>query len=87
MGADGLFDKFDVARTDGRSARGEKHERCDYFVLDMSHDPYAAAAVRAYANACAETHPQLAEALDDRLATNWSPKLVEIEASAGCLSR
>jgi hypothetical protein len=45
----GLYDKFCVQRTDGSDAPGGKHERCDYFVLDLTHDPHAVAAVRAYA--------------------------------------
>lgn len=37
----GLYNKFVVLRTDGRSDPGEKHYRCDYFVLDITHDPHA----------------------------------------------
>lgn len=55
----GLFHKFNVRRTDGQSDFGCKHFACEYFVLDMTHDPHAAAALRAYAASCATTHPQL----------------------------
>lgn len=56
----GLYGKFRVERADGRSAPGERHDGCDYFVLDMTHDPYALRAIRAYADGCAVTHPRLA---------------------------
>lgn len=44
----GLYNKFKVERTDGKSAPGEKHHDCDYFVLDMDHDDHARAAIEAY---------------------------------------
>lgn len=37
----GLYEKFRVWRTDGSSDVGGKHEHCRYFVLDLTHDPYA----------------------------------------------
>jgi hypothetical protein len=37
----GLYDKFNVSRTDGKSAPGEKHAGCRHFVLDLTHDPHA----------------------------------------------
>jgi hypothetical protein len=55
----GLYEKFRVERTDGRSAPGEKHEGCDYFVLDLRHDPFAYTAAQAYADACSWEYPQL----------------------------
>lgn len=57
--AQGLFRKFDVTRVDGSSAPGGKHHGCEYFVLDVDHDPHAKAALQAYAVACAQSHPQL----------------------------
>lgn len=45
----GLFQKFVVERTDGRSKPGEKHDGCQYFVLDVTHDPHAIPALLAYA--------------------------------------
>lgn len=56
----GLFRKFDVRRTDGSDAPGGKHHGCRYYVLDLTHDQHAPAAMRAYAAACAVTHPLLA---------------------------
>lgn len=55
----GVFQKFDVRRTDGSSAPGGKHHDCRYFVLDVDHDALAKPALRAYATACAVTHPDL----------------------------
>lgn len=62
----GLFQKFEVRRTDGSSEPGGKHEGCEYFVLDTDHDPFAPAALRAYADACEATHPLLARDLRER---------------------
>ena len=57
--ARGLYQKFHVERTDGKSYRGEKHYGCEYFVLDLDCDPHAIAAIRAYAESCREEYPQL----------------------------
>lgn len=50
--ARGLYGKFKVKRTDGKSRVGMKHDGCQYFVLDIDHDKYAAAAIEAYADSC-----------------------------------
>jgi hypothetical protein len=63
----GLYGKFRVERTDGRSASGEKHAKCDYFVLDLSHDPFAYKALAAYARACATEYPALADDLIQKM--------------------
>lgn len=55
----GLYQKFNVSRTDGSSAAGEKHDGCEYFVLDVTHDPFAKAALLAYAEACKGEYPLL----------------------------
>lgn len=55
----GLYGKFNVTRTDGRSAPGEKHENCSYFCLDLTHDVYAVSALKAYADACVDEYPKL----------------------------
>jgi hypothetical protein len=59
-----LDDRYRVVRTDGRSAPGEKHADCSYFVLDLTHDRYTVPAVRAYADAVRLEHPGLAADLD-----------------------
>ena len=59
----GLFKKFEVKRLDGSDDPGGKHHGCEYFVLDLDHDPYARAVLLAYANACWTTYPKLAHDL------------------------
>lgn len=56
----GLYKKFRVERVDGTDAPGGKHDGCRYFVLDLTHDPYAMPAIRAYARAAAKYYPALA---------------------------
>lgn len=66
MSDDGpLFNKYVVKRSDGTDKPGGKHEDCQYFVLDLSHDPFAKNAVRVYAVSCRPTHPILGTALLD----------------------
>lgn len=68
MSKDGpLAGKYVVARKDGSDGPGGKHDGCDYFVLDLTHDPYAVDAALAYAQACRHTHPQLAVSLREKL--------------------
>jgi len=64
----GLYRKFEVTRTDGRSEVGEKHHNCAYFVIDMDHDRFAAPALLAYANACEAEFPLLAQDLREAIA-------------------
>lgn len=64
MTTDGpLYEKFQVQRTDGTDGKGMKHDACEYFVLDLTHDPYSADALNAYAIAARHTHPQLSAEL------------------------
>lgn len=56
----GLYGKFFVERTDGKSAPGQKHDGCEYYVLDLDHDKHAAVALEAYADSCAAEYPVLA---------------------------
>ncbi|GAB4059091.1 hypothetical protein [Uliginosibacterium sediminicola] len=62
----GIFHKFIVRRADGSDAPGGKHCGCQYFVLDLDHDPHAVAAMRAYGTACSNTHPQLSREISER---------------------
>ena len=54
----GMYDKFTVTRNDGDDLEGStrsphgKHFGCEYFVLDLTHDPHAAPALIAYAESC-----------------------------------
>lgn len=59
----GLYDKYRVIRTDGQSEPGKKHAGCEYFVLDLTHDPHALPALKAYADSCCVQYPALAEDL------------------------
>lgn len=60
----GLYHKYDVRRTDGSDAPGGKHEGCHHFVLDLTHDPHAIPALRAYAKSCRADYPNLARDLE-----------------------
>jgi len=59
----GLYRKYDVSRVGDESG---KHDDCDYFVLDLVHDPHAKAALLAYADSCDVYFPLLASDLRDR---------------------
>ena len=61
----GIYEKFKVERTDGKSAPGEKHHNCRYFVIDIDHDEFASSTLRRYAGACASKHPRLAKDLKE----------------------
>jgi hypothetical protein len=63
----GLYEKYYIERCDGKSAPGKKHYGCDYFVLDLTHDPYAIPALSIYAEACAAKYPLLSAALKQKL--------------------
>lgn len=52
--------KYRVERTDGSSRPEGKHAACPYFVLDLTHDKFAAPALLAYADACEAEYPLLA---------------------------
>ena len=67
--AAGVYRKFKITRTDGAHRRGGKHDGCAYFVLDLTHDPFALPALAAYAEACAKEFPALAGDLRQILAT------------------
>lgn len=53
----GIYRKYLVKRLRDRE---HKHRRCEFFVLDLMHDPFAAPALEAYAAACEKTHAPLA---------------------------
>jgi len=67
--ARGLYSRYSVRRLDGRSSKGCKHEFCEYFVLDLTHDKHATAAIAAYADSCAAEFPFLARDLRDLVPT------------------
>lgn len=53
----GIYQKY---RVDRRNDPEGKHDYCWYFVLDMTHDKFAGAALEAYADACVQEYPELA---------------------------
>lgn len=59
----GLYGEYSVTRLDGSSESGGKHEKCNYFVLDITHDPHAIPALLEYAVSCRDSHPQLSQDL------------------------
>ena len=63
-----LHPKYTITRTDGSSAPGGKHDGCTYFVLDLSCDEHAIAALKAYAKSCRKENPALAADLDEVIA-------------------
>lgn len=50
--------KFRVERTDPEAQA--RHVGCEFFVLDLTHDTFAHAAIMAYAEACQLDYPLLA---------------------------
>jgi hypothetical protein len=63
----GLYGKFNVDRTDDTDGPGMKHEGCQYFVLDLDHDPLALPAIDAYVIAARlKGYHKLADDLDDQ---------------------
>lgn len=62
------FDKYKVARADAKDSPGCRHHGCEYFVLDITHDPFAVPALKAYAEACENDEPELANNIRAKLA-------------------
>jgi hypothetical protein len=61
----GLYRKFHVERVDGKQ---EAHANCDYFVLDLTHDPHAVVALEAYTeSARRDGYNLLANDLDEKV--------------------
>ena len=56
----GLYGKFRVERMDGQHKMDGKHCGCEYFVLDLTCDPHALPALKAYRKSCARSYPLLA---------------------------
>ena len=64
----GLYQKFNVTRTDGKDAPGEKHYGDEYFVLNLTTDEHVIPALAAYAESCASEYPKLADELRGKIA-------------------
>jgi hypothetical protein len=63
----GVYEKFYIARYDGRDQQGGDREGAQYFVLDLDYDPFARAALFAYAKACKRKYPALARDLEAKV--------------------
>ena len=70
----GIYGKYHVARVDGSSGPGGKHENCQVYGLDLVHDPFAIPALRAYAAACAREYPQLARDIEQAISSTGLPR-------------
>jgi hypothetical protein len=79
----GIFRKFDVRRVDGSDKSGGKHYGCRYYVLDLTHDQHAPAAMRAYAAACRATHPQLAADIEAEFGAAPAQPRTPVSSSGG----
>ena len=66
----GLRRKYAVKRLKDKSG---KHKNCKYFVLDLDHDKFARVALEAYAIACDEEFPLLAEDIRRQIEGMKSP--------------
>lgn len=56
----GVYHKFNVSRVDRRDKIGGDRFGANYFVLDLTHDPFAQEALKAYIHACRKTYPAFA---------------------------
>ena len=70
----GLYQKYLVKRTGGKSGMVEKHDGCEYFVLDLTHDKHAIKALISYANSCRVEYPELAKDLREIVVTMTTKK-------------
>lgn len=59
----GIYDKYDVRRTDGSSEPGGKHHGDQHFVLNLTTDKHAVPAILTYAESCQQDFPALARDL------------------------
>ena len=56
----GLYPKYSVFRTDASDLPGGRHEGCQLFVLDLTHDPHARVAAATYAGSVSDENSALA---------------------------
>lgn len=69
----GIYRKFNVSRTDGRDQPGGDRAGAEYFVLDLTYDPFAIAALRLYAAAVRSEYPDLSNDLQQKTAGASAP--------------
>lgn len=63
----GVYPKFLVSRRDGRDFGNGDRKYADYFVLDLTYDPYALIALKAYVEAVKAEYPLLAKDLSSKI--------------------
>lgn len=62
-----MYGKYEVRRADRRDEPGEKHADCKLFVLDLTHDVHARAALQHYGRLVATDRPALKTDIEDLL--------------------
>ncbi|MBY6032151.1 hypothetical protein KUV59_03150 [Marinobacter daepoensis] len=80
----GLYGKFLVRRVDGSDLPGGEHHGCKYFVLDVDHDKYAAAALGTYASQCEQEYPLLAKDLREKFGAQGGQGAEVIDSTKSC---
>lgn len=82
----GLYPKFeDPIRTDGKSAPGEKHDGCNYWIMDLDHDPFSKPALAAYSAACrSDGYELLADDIDKKL--GFTGRMLTVEQVNGLVT-
>lgn len=72
----GLYNKFHVVRHDFRDMPGGDREGAEYFVLDLTHDVHAFAAIAAYVESLRALggYDELANDLEERYLDGYSPR-------------
>lgn len=66
----GLYGKYTVTRSDN----SPKHKDCNYFVIDITHDKHAKAALLAYAESCEDSNPALSSDIRIYFGSDTSPE-------------
>jgi hypothetical protein len=61
--SEGLHKKYEIKRTDGSDQPGKRHDGCQYFVLDLTHDTAARLAATVYAAVVQNWNPSLSRDL------------------------
>lgn len=74
----GLYHKFNAEYVDGSSAPGGRHHGDDLFVLNLTTDPHAMPALKAYAKSCANGYPALAADLRAKIRATLPSEFVTV---------
>jgi hypothetical protein len=74
----GLYGKFNVSRTDGKDAPGERHYGDQYLVLNLTTDKHSIPAILSYIESCESEYPALAADLRALIAEKVLAKSIYI---------